>query len=86
MYSFIASVSMLTGQKCNGIDGQARLYPDTQGLPGLWLASISHRDFFLLFHFFAKFGRLQQQHAKDYQSSQDHNTRQDRQTQREKIT
>jgi hypothetical protein len=48
--------------KCHNTNGQVWLYPSTQGLPGLWLASISHRKKFHQFSFFEKFGRPQQLH------------------------
>jgi hypothetical protein len=51
MYSFVAPINMLISHSVmNDIDGQDRLSPDTRGLPGLWLASILHRQmFFFLF-------------------------------------
>jgi hypothetical protein len=39
---------------CHGTDGQARLYPGTRGLPGLWLASIGIIKSFIYFLFFQK--------------------------------
>jgi hypothetical protein len=41
--------------KSHDIDGQAWLYPKTQGLPRLWLASISHCKSFTFFLFFEIF-------------------------------
>jgi hypothetical protein len=72
--------------KCHDTDGQARLYPGTRRLSGLWLAVTSHHQKFHLFSFLERYGSLHQLHAKDYQSSQSCSARQGGQTQREKIT